>query len=320
MKVSVLVPVYNVEQYIERCARSLFEQTLQDVEFIFVDDCSPDNSIAVLERVIKEYPQRHVRIIKHMENKGLSAARKTAYENALGKYWICCDSDDWTEPNMYERMLNAAEKENADIICCGFITEGATSQEVRYDYTFESKNEILDPNRFGWIYGAQWNKLVRADLFREHHIMPVESVSMWEDSCVTLPLRLLSKKTVILKDCLYHYNVENISSICHQVSTKQVESQARAIRHIEHFLTENGFAKVALPLINRLKVEMASPLFDNFSKENILLLKSLVPDLNVWKVNQWNFRTKLGHWFVLKLPVALTIRLRNLKKSLKHPI
>lgn len=318
MQVSVLVPIYKVEQYIERCARSLFEQTLQDIEFIFVDDCSPDNSIGVLERVIKEYPQRQVRIIKHKSNFGSSAARKTAFDNALGKYWICCDSDDWVEPNMYERMLVIAESEGADIVCCGFIEEGVSSRKIQYDYEKETQKEILDSKRFGWIYGAQWNKLIRAELIQKHHINPIEGIDMWDDSCVTLPLRLLSKKTVILKDCLYHYNIGNISSICHQVSTKKLTSQTKAIHHLEHFLAENGFKEVSTPLINSLKIEVASPLFDNFSKENILLLKSLVPDVNVWKTNQWSTKTKLGHWLILNLPITLVICLRNLKNSLKH--
>lgn len=319
MKVSVLVPIYNVEQYIERCARSLFEQTLQDIEFIFVDDCSSDNSIDVLERVIKEYPERKVKIIKHESNSGSSAARKTAFNNATGNYWICCDGDDWVDSNMYERMLAVAENEGADIVCCGFIEEGVSPRKIQYNYETETPKEILDPKRFGWIYGAQWNKLIRAELIREHHIAPIEGIGMWDDSCVTLPLRLLSKKTVILKDCLYHYNIENNSSICHQVSTKQLISQAKAIRHIEHFLTEKGFSKASAPLINSLKIEAASPLFDSFSKENILLIKSLIPNLNVWKANQWNFQKRLGRWLMLNLPITLTICLRNLKKSIRHP-
>ena len=97
VKVSVCIPVYGVEQFIERCACSLFEQTMRDgIEFIFVDDCSPDNSVQRLEEILKRYPERQaqVSIIHHEKNMGLVRARKTALEAACGEYIIHCDSDD----------------------------------------------------------------------------------------------------------------------------------------------------------------------------------------------------------------------------------
>lgn len=266
---------------------------------------------------MKDYPTRQVKIIHHKINKGLSAARKTAYQNATGKYWICCDSDDWAEPDMYERMLTVAECEDADIVCCGFIAEAESSQYIEYDYEQETRKEILDPKRFGWIYGAQWNKMIRADLFKAHHITPLESVSMWEDSCVTLPLRLYSQKTIIIKDCFYHYNVINSNSICHQMPIAKIKGMADAMLFFENFFFENGLAEEGASLISFLKQEIATPLFDNFSRDNIQLLKDIVPDVNVWNNDQWNFRTKLGHWLVLNLPIALTVRLRNIKNFLK---
>ena len=98
IKVSVIVPIYEVERYIERCARSLFEQTmLSGIEFIFVDDCTPDYSIEILHNTLKEYPEREaqVTILTHSANKGLAAARKTGVRAARGEYISHCDSDDW---------------------------------------------------------------------------------------------------------------------------------------------------------------------------------------------------------------------------------
>ena len=96
-KVSVIVPVYGVAQYIEKCARSLFEQTLEDIEYIFVDDCTQDNSIEILHNIIKDYPhrQQQTRIIHHETNKGLPIARKTGIENATGKYISVAFYDLW---------------------------------------------------------------------------------------------------------------------------------------------------------------------------------------------------------------------------------
>ena len=125
-KVSVIIPVYGVEKYIEQCARSLFEQTMQEgIEFIFIDDCSPDRSIGILKEVLKEYPHREpqVKIIRHSENQGSGGTRRTGVENATGEYVIHCDSDDWVEPDMYETLYRKAAKEDADIVGCDYISE-----------------------------------------------------------------------------------------------------------------------------------------------------------------------------------------------------
>lgn len=112
-KVSVCVPIYCVEKYIEQCARSLFEQTLNDIEFVFVDDCSPDKSVDVLERIIKDYPQRleQIKLIRHEKNQGHCGVFKTLLTNASGKYVITCDSDDWVELDMYEKMYQKQKKQ-----------------------------------------------------------------------------------------------------------------------------------------------------------------------------------------------------------------
>ena len=106
IKVSVIIPIYGVEQYIERCATSLFEQTLDNVEFIFVNDCTKDKSIENLKKVIEKYPKRknYIQIINHNENFGLPTARRTGLGYVHGEYVAHCDSDDWLEPNAYETL------------------------------------------------------------------------------------------------------------------------------------------------------------------------------------------------------------------------
>lgn len=175
IKVSVIIPIYKVEPFIERCVRSLMEQILESIEYIFVDDCTPDNSIHILKNILREYPNRNTQIIHHSQNKGLAAARKTGLAKAKGKYIIHCDSDDWIDKNMYAHMLEVAEKNNADIVACGFKAEKTNNFiEVKYPYEIETINDILNPNNIGWIYGAVWNKLIRKDLYTKitfHRLM-----------------------------------------------------------------------------------------------------------------------------------------------------
>ena len=119
-KVSVIVPIYKVEPFIGRCAQSLMEQTLTDVEFIFVDDASPDSSISVLRKVIAKYSERnkHVKVLTHAENKGLPAARNTGLAVAHGEYIFHCDSDDFIELGMLEQLYRKAIETDADIVWC----------------------------------------------------------------------------------------------------------------------------------------------------------------------------------------------------------
>lgn len=106
-KISVIVPIYKVEKYIGRCARSLFEQSLEDMEFIFVDDCSPDNSISIVKTMAEDYPKRknQIKFLHHKVNRGLTTTRNTGLSVATGDYIAYCDSDDWFDLTMYENYI-----------------------------------------------------------------------------------------------------------------------------------------------------------------------------------------------------------------------
>ena len=132
-KVSIIVPVYGVEKYIERCACSLFEQTLDDLEFIFVDDSSPDDSIEKLQTLILKYPNRipQVRIIRHDVNRGLPAARQTGIRVASGDYIIHCDSDDWIDLDLCETLYLKASENSSDVVIYNYkTTDGSNTLSV----------------------------------------------------------------------------------------------------------------------------------------------------------------------------------------------
>ena len=120
MKVSIVVPIYGVEKYIERCARSLFEQTYEDIEYVFVNDATLDNSIQKLNEIIDKYSHRreHIKVLSHKENKGLPAARNTGLSVVTGEYIYHCDSDDWIEKDMIQSLCEKVIQEKADIVWC----------------------------------------------------------------------------------------------------------------------------------------------------------------------------------------------------------
>lgn len=142
-KVSIIIPVYKVEKYIERCVRTLFGQTLDSLEFIFVDDCSPDNSIELLKKVLNDYPNRleQVKIIRHEVNKGVGKSRQDGVDAASGEYIIHCDPDDWVELDMYEKMYTKATDENVDVVICDYYENFSDSE------TLKNKN-LMNSHRF----------------------------------------------------------------------------------------------------------------------------------------------------------------------------
>ena len=139
-KISIIVPVYNVEKYIAKCLKSLTLQTLQGIEIIIVNDGSLDRSIDIIEKYVKENPTK----IKYYEKKngGLSTARNYGLEYATGEYIAFLDSDDYVEINMYEEMYNLAKKENADMVECDFIWEWEYGKKV-YDKLSQQYSDVF---------------------------------------------------------------------------------------------------------------------------------------------------------------------------------
>ena len=115
-KISIIIPIYNVEKYLRECLDSCTNQTLKDIEIICVDDASPDNSIKILEEY--QVKDSRIKIFRHKKNKNLGAARNTGLEHATGEYIWFVDSDDWIEPTMYEVLLKEAFKNNSKLVAC----------------------------------------------------------------------------------------------------------------------------------------------------------------------------------------------------------
>lgn len=243
-KVSIVIPVYNVELYIERCARSLFEQTLDDIEYLFIDDCCLDCSMEILERTLNEYPKRkeQVKIIHRRKNGGQATVRKQGVQLATGEYVIHCDSDDWVEFNMYELLYNEAICKDADMVICNFkdIYPNKTvilSQRPSSFNSMDLANDLL----YQRIRGSFCNKLIRKSCYDK---IPFSSCDMWEDLTTVLKIVLNIKTIAYLPDLYYNYNI-NPQSICQRRSLinviKKTEQRTRNIIDLIGFYKERGF-------------------------------------------------------------------------------
>lgn len=162
-KVSVIVPIYNVEKYLEKCINSLLSQTLEDIQIILVNDGSKDNSGNIAKEYEKNNKDRVIYVEK--ENGGLSDARNYGLKYATGDFIAFLDSDDYIEKNAYEEMYNKAIEENADYVECDFIWEFPNKIRVDKQYPYKNKKEMLS-----FVRVVAWNKLIKRQLIIDNNL------------------------------------------------------------------------------------------------------------------------------------------------------
>ncbi len=202
-KVSVIVPVYNVEEYLERCLDSLVNQTLKDIEIIIVNDGSTDGSKEKIQKYINTYKN-----IVYLEKKngGLSSARNYGIPYAKGEYIGFVDSDDYVELTMYEKMYNKAIEEKSDMVECDFIWEYPNKKREDIGKVYSSKKEAIIEARV-----VAWNKIIKKDIIEKTKITFPEGLR-YEDIEFFYKIVPYLDKISFVKETLVHY-VQRESSI-----------------------------------------------------------------------------------------------------------
>lgn len=207
---SIIVPVYNAEKYLSRCIESLIIQTHKALEIILIDDGSQDNSSIICD----DYKDRDERIkVIHQKNGGVSKARNVGLEYANGEYIAFVDSDDWVEPEMYEKLLQAALDNEADYVKCGFChTDGYKKDYVRWQKIGIIENDDIMMYYFkGVLSVLVWNAIYRADLAKK---VSYPDGMGFEDNYVCFFYLFYAKRLVLTPytDYNYFYNDNGLSS------------------------------------------------------------------------------------------------------------
>ena len=240
-QVSILVPVYNVEKYIERCARSLFEQTYENLEYIFVDDGSTDESIAILQKVMEDYPERkrNTKVIHHSQNKGLKAARNTAVDASNGSFVCHVDSDDWLERNAIELLVNKQLETDADIVtgntCLDDTYHIKNKQYLNGGWPLD-RDSLLKGVLTRTVTAVLWLRLIRKSLYTEFGIRASEEENGAEDYEVFPRLVYYSKKVAGIDAFTYHYNWDNTRSITNKTE-ESVSTQTGILKSFRSIIT-----------------------------------------------------------------------------------
>lgn len=211
ISVSVIIPVYKVEAFVERAVRSILSQTLSDIEVLCVDDGSPDESGAILDRLALEDPRV---IVIHQSNAGAPAARNRAIEQAKGKYLYFCDADDWAKPEMLADMVTLCEDHDLQLAIAGFVIQthyGENDQFVSQDLRVPA---VVFANQHAFREGAYalfdknllyppWNKLIRRDYLMEKNIR--FPLTFWDDFPFVLDCIRDVERVGVLDKCYYHF-------------------------------------------------------------------------------------------------------------------
>lgn len=323
-KVSVLVPVYGVEKYIERCARSLFEQTLDDIEYIFVDDCTPDRSIEILSEIIEEYRPRFeregktCRILRMPENGGLAAVRRYGIQFCTGEYVIHCDSDDWVETDMYELMYREAKRIDADMVICGFrMTDG--ENVLREDLpVFTDKDALIRSMLTAADSWVLWTRLCKRTLYADGIIYP--QYSMGEDMVLTTQLVLRAERFGIVPKPLYNYrfNTESISNTTDP--DKRFRRRLDAVRNVADVLAafdsyglSDKYSRELLTLKYRQKGRVVLlAIRKKYSAAWLEIFPEV--DSKVWRLPGISLKDRLKFYFALCVARSNTIFCRLARK------
>lgn len=228
VKVSVIIPAYNTEEYLEECLESVLNQTLQDMEIIAVDDGSTDSTLEILRRYEEQYPEK-LRVL-HKENGGLSSARNHGLQYATGEYWGFVDSDDWIDPEMYEEMYQKAKDEDADIVICDLVDHYPSHVVYHHSSKFD--------NKFG-VTASACNKMFRAEFVGDTRF----PMGLWyEDLDFTTRQLMKTENISVVHKGFYHCHCREVS-IMNNNNAEKNKDILTVVKRLDAFAEENGWSE-----------------------------------------------------------------------------
>ena len=247
--VSIIVPVYNAQDYINKCATSLLEQTYQNIEYIFINDASTDNSYKQLLDVISSYPNRICKVINNDKNIGSSATRNIGIKHAKGDYINFCDSDDWVEPTMIDEMVQTACINSADVVVTPFYTNTFENESILNYKSQEINNLNVIPLDFQHL--SLCNKLTSTRLLKEN--LSLDGIDCWEDLSIISRIYALDAKVVLLNKPFYHYRKYEYHSLTSSSHERQLNDRLKYTEFLIEWFDSKGLSNKYFQFLNHLK-------------------------------------------------------------------
>lgn len=299
-KISIIVPVYNTEQYITKCLCSLLEQSFTDYEIIIVNDASPNNSIDTINSLLLKYPHRKeiVTIYTHKNNLGVAAARNTGLQHAKGEYLIQIDSDDYAELDMLEKMYAKAKENDADIIVADYLDTFEDRERYVCQKIPVSKEKCIEWLLLGLLHGSNSNKLVKRTLLINNSLQYIPNLNMYEDLIMSIKLFFYANKISYINSPFLHYVHYNAESYTKKLSIKSQDDIIQGVYIIETFLTESN-SNTYQKALKSFKLRAKLKLLLNNKGDRQRKINLLYPDLRfgLWKHTIIPFHYRIALWF-----------------------
>ena len=309
IKVSIIVPVYNVEKYLSKCLDSLINQTLKDIEIIVINDGSPDNSQEIIDIYQKKYPKLIKSYIK--ANGGLGDARNFGLKYAKGDYIAYVDSDDWVEPDMYEKLYKKAIADNADIVVCGYNVYNEKNEKLKEE---KSYNERISDNKKMQIFlgdNSAWNKIYKKEIIVNNNIK-FRSNIWYEDIDFKINILLSCKKISIIDNKLYNYLIRQGSIMNNSKVEKNLDillafdnilKICKEKKKLKRYFNEIEFLAILHILIFPITRIIAAESVDNVTKEKIIqkLYKYFYSKFPNYKSNKYLKKLSFGQKIIYQL-------------------
>lgn len=234
------MPIFKVEQYLGRTLDSIFTQSYSNLEYVFVNDCSPDNSLQVLEKSIEQHqiPIGRYTIINHLQNEGIAVSRADCISRAKGDYFFFVDSDDWIEADTVEKMVVATNNGTVDIVGCDFMKDFVSGETTYHheNYANSCRDNMLRCLNYD-IATVLWKLLIRSNLFENFKITP--HVDIVEDYIMSVKLYYYANSFVSIPQAFYHYVQYNQARVSLQ-TLWSVNMHIKGVEEVEAFCREKG--------------------------------------------------------------------------------
>lgn len=322
-KISVLIPVYNVEKYVKRCLSSVLNQTMQEgVEVIIVNDCTPDHSIEVIFETLRAYSgnekgeKMSVRVVNHDTNRGQAAVRNTAMNYATGDYVIHVDSDDWIEPDMLEEMYKKAISTDADVVISDYWESTLQGEIYKSQPHYISAPNCICGFLDESLIGTNWNKLVKRSLYTNNDIHFFEGINLFEDRICNIRLFLHVQKIAYVSKAFYHYVQYNTTSITKHVTRNNLDNSVAYLNFIETNLSNEYQHSVKIS-----KVKVLCQLLHNstgaLQDEYYRSFKISLKDALRCSAISWHLRIQMT-FIALKMPYMFNLIQRMKRLIIRH--
>ncbi|HGN9116714.1 TPA: glycosyltransferase family 2 protein, partial [Providencia stuartii] len=279
--VSVIMPVYNAERYIEKSLLSLLNQTLSDFEIIIIDDGSTDKSLAIINNILEQnLKNKNIITLISRENKGVAATRAEGISLAKGDYIIHIDSDDWVEHNWLQLMYETAIKNESDIVICDYTVVYNKKKHRVYQSCSSSRQENIEFLLTNKLSNSNWDKLIRRSILTKNNINFKKNFNMGEDFLFTLKALFYSQKTTHISKSLYYYNKSNQNSLTYKYSEKALSDIIKVVEIAENFLKNENYLNKIKKSLDHFKFNIRVLHLINSKNNGIKVSMNLYPETN----------------------------------------